>query len=186
MKNRAKKIIAIGLGICVLAVWFVFLFFVNKPYTEKVAIWLPNNYKLENSVSGEVVSIMPTPIDKPHQSNEPFYSQIDMDSFKKLFGKSQAVAVKIQAGYCPSNQWYRIVYQSEPCCEDKSFIVWAQEFYDCNMRTLSEMKLRDGALFLKHKRDKNLMFFFSILGFVVIAGLVYLLGIDRYSKQSSD
>lgn len=184
MKNRAKKIIAIGLGFCFFWLWFVFLLFVNKPYTEKVAIWLPNNYKLENTVQNEVVSIMPT-LDNPHQP-EVFYSHIGMDSFKKLFGKSQAVAVKIQAGYCPSNEWYRIVYQSEFCCEDKSFIVVAQEFYDYNRRTLSEMKLRDGALFLKNKRDTNLVFALSILGSVVIASVVflYIQDLNIRSKQS--
>lgn len=173
MKNRVKKSIAIGLGICVLAVWFVFLLFVDKPYTEKVAIWLPNNYKLENSVSGEVVSIMPTPIDKPHQSNEPFYLQIALDSFKELAGKSQ-VTVKIQDESYPGNGWYKIVYQVEFDCADKSLVVVFQEYYKYNRRILSEMRLRDRELFLKYNRDTIDILVLSIVGFVIIAGVVFL------------
>lgn len=187
MKNKAKKITAIGLGVCVLAVWFVFLLFVTRPYTEKVIIWLPNNYKLENTVQNEVVSILPGS-DTEHQS-EVFYSQIGMESFRGLLGKSQVVvAVKIQAGYRPSNQWYRIVYQSEFCCEDKSFIVMAQEFYDYNKNILSEMRFNDQTktLSLDYNRNTIKMSVLLFFGFIVIAGSVYLFGIDMRSKQNND
>ena len=174
MKNEAKKIIAIGSGVCFLALEFVFLLFATKPYTEKIVIWLPNNYELENNVKDEVVSIMPTPIDNSHQSSEVFCSQIGMESFKGLFGNSDKVSVKIgDTGYSNPN-YYKIIYQAKYDCADKSFIVIAQEYYRYNKKTLSEMRLSQDALFLKNKRDTNLICFILVVSFIGIAIMVGL------------
>ena len=187
MKNGIRKITAIGLGVCLWALCFVFLFFVvTKPYTEKRVIWLPDNYELENDVKNNVVSIMPSPIDDWHQSDKVFYSEIDIESFKKLFGGKRVVSVKIvDKGYFGPNR-YQIAYQTQFDCADKSFIIVANEYYRYNKRTLSEMRLRDRELFLENKRDKSTMFFFSIVAFVVIAVFVCLLGLDIPSKQRND
>lgn len=173
MKNGAKKIIAISLGICVLALCNVFLFFVSKPYTEEIIIWLPDNYTLDNVVQNEVVSIMPN-TDTGHQSDKVLYSQIDLDSFKKLFGKSRMVAIKIQDASYPGNEWYRIVYQEELDCADKNFIITAREYHRYVKRNLSEVKLRDGKLFLENKRDIFLICVFSPLSFIVVGFVVFL------------
>lgn len=188
MKNAARKIIAISLGVCFFAIWFVFLFFiVTKPYTKKVIIWLPDHYKLENVVSDEVVSIIPNS-DAGHQSNKVFYSQIDIELFKNLFGNSEAVTVRIEDMSYPNRPIdgkYGIVYQTKFDCIYK-FIVVAQEVHDYNKKILSEMRLKDGVLFLKNKRDENKMFFLSISSFIFIAVLTYLLGIDVDSKQKNN
>lgn len=185
MKNTAKKIIAIGSGVCFLALYFVFLLFLTKPHTEKIIIWLPDNYELENTLQNEVVSIMPTPIDNSHQSNKVFYSQIGMESFKRLFGNSErGVSVKIEdAGYFGGSH-YHIIYQTKYDCADKNFIVAAQEYHRYNKKTLSEMRIRDRELFLKNKRNTELMYFLLILGLIgtvaVVGTTLFLL--DVYPK----
>ena len=194
MKNGIRKITAIGSGVCFLALWFVFLLFAIKPYTEKIVIWLPDNYEMENYVKDEVVSIMPTPIDNSHQSNKVFYAVIGMESFKRLFGNSEkVVSVKIEekiedTGYS-NPSYYQIIYQVKHDCADKSFIVVAQEYYRYNKRTLSEMRLSQDqdALFLKNKRNADLICTLLIAGFVMVALSVYLFEfVDKHPKQSND
>ena len=188
MKNGIRKIIAIGLGVCFLALWFAFLFFVvTKPYTEKIVIWLPDNYELENYVKDEIISIIPKPIDNSHQSDKVFYSQIGMESFKRLFGNSEkGVSVRIEDTGYSKNDYYQIIYQTKFDCADKSFIVIAQDDYPYNKRTLSEMRLSQNTLFLENKRDKFLILFFLILVFVVIAiGVcLYTMCLDILSKKN--
>ena len=187
MKNGIRKIIAIGWGVCFLALCFVFLLFVTKPYTEKIVIWLPDNYEMQNYVKNEVVSIIPRPIDNSHQLDKVFYSQIGMESFKRLFGNSEkGVSVRIEDTGYSNGDYYQIIYQTkfDFDCADKSFIVIAQDDYPYNKRTLSEMRLSQNTLFLENKRDKFLMLFFLILVFVVIAIGVCLCIIDIPSIPS--
>lgn len=188
MKNRAKKVIAVGLGVCLFsALWFVWFIFVIKPYTEKIVIWLPDNCELENNVKDEVVSIMPS-IDSSHQSNEVFYSEIGMESFKRLFGNSEMVKVKIEDTGYSSPEYYKIIYQTKSDCAEKSFIVVAQEYYCYNKKTLSEMRIRNKELFLKNKRNTDSMYFFSFFVFTVIATAVFLyfINLSMSSKQSNN
>lgn len=187
MKNRAKKVIAIGLGVCVFALWFVFLFFATKPYTEKVIIWLPDNHKLENTVSNEVVSIMLN-FDDGRRPNSVFYSMTDLDSLKELAGKSEKVSVRIDASY-PGEEKYRIVYQIKYHIDNnnKILIVAAQKYYKYDRRTLSEMRIRDKELFLKNKRDTSVMYPLLIPGFIgtAVVVFVYMLSLNISSKQSN-
>lgn len=190
MKNRAKNIVAIGLGVCFLALWFIFFLFITKPYTEKIVIWLPDNYELENNVKNEVVSIMSTPIDNSHQSNKVFYSKIDIDSFKKMVGKVDKVTVKIEESYI-SFYYYKVVYQIKYCIDNnKSLIVFADEYHRYNKRILSEMRLNDKTktLFLECKRDAIKMSVFLFIGFIVVAFAVflYILVLNVRSKQSNN
>ena len=171
MKNEAKKIIAIGSGVCFLALEFVFLLFATKPYTEKIVIWLPNNYELENNVKDEVISILSQPDEKSHRSNSFFYATADLDSFKELAGKSDdKVSVRIKDESHPGDKKYRIVYQIKYCNNNKDFIIVAQEYHEYNRMILSEMRLRDGALFLKYNRNTKTVLDLSIIGFFVVAG----------------
>ena len=170
-----------------MALCFVFLLFVTKPYTEKIVIWLPDNYEMQNYVKNEVVSIIPRPIDNSHQLDKVFYSQIGMESFKRLFGNSEkGVSVRIEDTGYSNGDYYQIIYQTkfDFDCADKSFIVIAQDDYPYNKRTLSEMRLSQNTLFLENKRDKFLMLFFLILVFVVIAIGVCLCIIDIPSIPS--
>lgn len=189
MKNRTKKIIAVGLGVCFWALWFVLLLFATKPYTEKVVIWLPDNYRLQNIVSSvEVVSIMPS-IDSSHQSDEVFYSEIGMKSFKRLFGgnSEREASVKIEDTGRSNTDYYQIIYQTKFDC-DKSFIVVAREYYRYNKRTLLEMRIRGKELFLKNKRNIESIYLFSTILFIVIASPVflYLINLSMSSKQSNN
>ena len=88
---------------------------------------------------------MPSPIDDWHQSDKVFYSEIDIESFKKLFGGKRVVSVKIvDKGYFGPNR-YQIAYQTQFDCADKSFIVIAQDdhsYYSYNKKILSEMRLK--------------------------------------------
>lgn len=179
MKDRTKKIIAVSSGVCVFALWFVWLFLLTRPYTEKVVIWLPDNYKLENIISNEVVSICPN-FDESRKFDSVFYSTVDLDSFKELASKSKSeeVSVRIEDATNLGGEQYRVIYKIRYYIENnKSLIVVvvvAKEYYRYNKRALSEMRLRDGVLFLKNKRNTDSMYFFSILGFVVIVSVVFL------------
>lgn len=170
MENMAKKIMITALGVCCWSLWFVFLFSVTKPYTEKVAIWLPDNYELENDVKNEVVSIMPKPIDNSYQFNKAtkIFSQTDMDSFKRLFGKSKLVEIRIEDATIRSNrEQYTVIYQARLNYGDDLIIV-AQEYYRYNKKTLLGVRLVDRVLLLENKRDATMMYFLSIVGFIVI------------------
>lgn len=180
MKNKARKIITIGLGICCYLFWFVSLLFMTKPYTEKVVIWLPDNYELKNNVENGIVSIIPKSIDNSYQSTKSskiFYSQTDMDSFKRLFGKGKVVEVSVEDATINSDTaQYRIIYQARLNYGDDLVIV-AQEYYRYNKETLLEMRLVDRMLLLENKRDIITMSFLSIVGFFAISFLccVYVL-----------
>ena len=84
LKNNRDKFRSLSFGVIV-----CFLTFCNQAIHRKNSFWLPKNCELENYVKDEVVSIMPTSIDNSHQSNKVFYSQIGMESFKRLFGNSE-------------------------------------------------------------------------------------------------
>lgn len=190
MKNRAKKIIAVSLGVCFWALWFAFFLFLTKPYTEKIVIWLPDNYELENNVKNEVVSIMPIGVNDSYPCGF-FYSEVRMNAFKKLFENSKRqVLIQIkEAGYSNSlHYYYQIIYKMKCFDLNKSFFVVAKEDHNYKKRTLSEMILRGRDLFLKNNRDTNLMYTFSILGLVVIATIVslYWSGLNMTSKQSNN
>lgn len=193
MKDGARKIIAIGLGVCFFALLFSFLLFTTKPYTEKIIIWLPDNYELENTVSDGVISIM-SRLDASQQSNEVFYTMVDLDSLKKLAGESDRVlSVRIEDASHPGDEKYRILYQIKYHVDNnnKSLVVMAQEYYDYRRTIFSEMRLRDGALFLKYKRDTTTILILSILGFVVVASGVclyvfYIRDLGICSKKSND
>lgn len=200
MKNTAKKVIAVSLGICILTAGFIFLFFVTKPYTEKkVVIWLPDNYELENIVSSdEVVSIIPN-LSASRQSNlAVVYSEVDLDLFKIIVGKNnnEKVAVSIEDASPSSNGlasrgFYRVIYKIKyPIDNNKSVIVLASECHKYNTMFLSEMKLnsKTKTLLLKHKRNILQMSAFFSFGFLVIAlaVFIYILVLNTRSKQQSN
>jgi len=153
-----KKIIIVTAGVCLVALWFGFLFLLFGSGIEKVTSWLPNNYQL-----------MDTPQEgKDNRSVMPVLS-VEIEVFKNFFRKYED---KVEVSITNESGNYNIVYRNRK----SQFIIESVYKHNCNKNHISESVKIDSEtgiiLFLEYKRDWFAIlfcFFANIFIFSVIA-----------------
>ena len=172
MKVMVRRMIIVGVSICLLGLLFIFLFQVFGPYEEKVTMWLPSNYEIMNETNslGEAIPTI------QQTEDEENYLVMPMHQFKKFFGKSKN-KIKVSIISDKFSDYY-IIYKINCQTDVFSFVVKSTDNHSCSKyHFLKPVRLdqKAGTLLLECKRDwPTLSFLFTITLLVVCVVVIIL------------
>ena len=179
MKVETKKLAIVGTGSFFAMLLFTFLFWTLGPEEEKVTVWLPDNYELENLRDGDSIII-------PQKENEPIMEDVPViySSMRDFFILADFTrhTNKIKVSIIHNNPAvdYDIIYQINcaTAADKRNFIVKTTYRHRCGQKHLSTTLVRfnqeKGILFLKSTRDWRAMFLCFIYLFVVFCVLGFI------------
>ena len=166
MKVETKNWLLSVLEVFFAMLLFTFLFWTLGPEEEKVTVWLPDNYELENLRDGDSIII-------PQKENEPIMEDVPViySSMRDFFILADFTrhTNKIKVSIIHDNPAvdYDIIYQINcaTAADKRNFIVKTTYRHRCGQKHLSTTLVRfnqeKGILFLKSTRDWRAMFYVS-------------------------